>query len=145
MVGVFAGESAPIAVPEICDRGVHGRDVFIVQLIRRILGSPQVEQLVQAEFRPADPELLPRKLSKANELICSGCHVVSVSEMNNPQILSQHRLGSQNLRLRSIAQRTRISRTEISRLETAANKNPTINSLQRIASALGKELVVSLR
>lgn len=41
--------------------------------------------------------------------------------------------------------RTEMTRTEISRLETAANKNPTINSLQWIASALGKELIVSLR
>jgi hypothetical protein len=37
------------------------------------------------------------------------------------------------------------ARTGISRTESAANKNPTINSLQRIASALGKELIVQLQ
>lgn len=52
---------------------------------------------------------------------------------------------AQGLSLGDICERTGISRTEISRLETAANKNPTINSLQRIASALGKELIVSLQ
>ena len=52
---------------------------------------------------------------------------------------------AQGLSLADVSARTGISRTEISRLETAANGNPTINSLQRIASALGKELVVSLR
>jgi DNA-binding phage protein len=52
---------------------------------------------------------------------------------------------AQGLSLADVSERTGISRTEISRLETAANKNPTINSLQRIASALGKELIVSLR
>lgn len=52
---------------------------------------------------------------------------------------------AQGLSLRDVSDRTGISRTEISRLETATNRNPTINSLQRIASALGKELVVSLK
>ena len=52
---------------------------------------------------------------------------------------------AQGLSLADMSERTGISRTEISRLETAANKNPTINSLQRIASALGKELIVQLQ
>jgi len=52
---------------------------------------------------------------------------------------------AQGLTLSDVSERTGISRTEISRLETATNRNPTINSLQRVASALGKELIVSLR
>jgi len=52
---------------------------------------------------------------------------------------------AQGLSLADISDRTGMSRTEVSRLETATNKNPTINSLQRIASALGKQLIVSLQ
>jgi DNA-binding phage protein len=80
-------------------------------------------------------ELLPaaRKRRAASAALRDACRLLRTERQ------------AQGLSLADVSERTGISRTEISRLETAANKNPTINSLQRIASALGKELIVSLR
>ncbi len=49
------------------------------------------------------------------------------------------------LSLQQLSDLTGISRPALSRIESGDNKNPTLNTLLRIAKALGKELVVSLR
>jgi DNA-binding Xre family transcriptional regulator len=49
------------------------------------------------------------------------------------------------LSLRQLSDLTGISRPALSRIESGDNKNPTLNTLLRIAKALGKEIVVSLR
>jgi ABC-type phosphate transport system auxiliary subunit len=50
----------------------------------------------------------------------------------------------QGLSLADVQQRTGIDRSALSRLETATEPNPTFNTLQRYANALGKEFVVAL-
>ena len=49
------------------------------------------------------------------------------------------------LSLQQLSDLTGISRPALSRIESGDNKNPTLNTLLRIARALGKEIVVSLR
>ena len=49
------------------------------------------------------------------------------------------------LSLQQLSDLTGISRPALSRIESGDNKNPTLNTLLRIAKALGKEIVVSLR
>ncbi|HQU42849.1 MAG TPA: helix-turn-helix domain-containing protein, partial [Pirellulales bacterium] len=46
--------------------------------------------------------------------------------------------------LASLSERTGIDRAALSRLETGAQDNPTINTLQRYAFALGKQIVVQV-
>lgn len=48
------------------------------------------------------------------------------------------------LSLTDLAERTGIDRAALSRLESGAQDNPTINTLQRYAFALGKQLVVQV-
>ncbi len=50
----------------------------------------------------------------------------------------------QGLSLQQLADLTGISRSALSRIESGVNNNPTLNTLLRIAKALGKEIVVSL-
>jgi DNA-binding phage protein len=52
---------------------------------------------------------------------------------------------AQGLSLADLSARTGITRSSLCRLETAAQPNPTINTLQRVAEALGRELVVTLK
>ncbi len=47
--------------------------------------------------------------------------------------------------LSQLAQLTGMTRQAISRIERGENKNPTFSTLQRIASALGKEMIVKLQ
>lgn len=46
--------------------------------------------------------------------------------------------------LNDLAERTGIDHAAVSRLESGASENPTINTLQRYAFALGKQLVVQV-
>lgn len=46
--------------------------------------------------------------------------------------------------LNALAERTGIDQAALSRLESGASENPTINTLQRYAFALGKQLVVQV-
>jgi len=48
------------------------------------------------------------------------------------------------LSLQQLSDLTGISRPALSRIESGHNRNPTLNTLLRIAKALGKEIVVSL-
>ena len=50
----------------------------------------------------------------------------------------------QGLSLQQLSDLTGISRPALSRIESGDNRNPTLNTLLRIAKALGKEVVVSL-
>lgn len=51
---------------------------------------------------------------------------------------------SLGLSLADIRERTGIEKSNLSRLETAANPNPTIDTLTRYADAVGKEIVIAL-
>ena len=50
-----------------------------------------------------------------------------------------------DLNIQQLSDLTGISRAAISRIESGDNKNPTLTALLRIAKALGKEVMVSLR
>jgi len=50
-----------------------------------------------------------------------------------------------DLNIQQLSDLTGISRAAISRIESGDNKNPTLTTLLRIAKALGKEVMVSLR
>lgn len=49
-----------------------------------------------------------------------------------------------SISLTALAERTGIDRAALSRLESGAQGNPTINTLQRYAFALGKQLLVQV-
>src|SRR5947207_12610971 len=49
---------------------------------------------------------------------------------------------AQGLSLADVEARTGISRAALSRLENLADANPTISTLERVATAMGKRLVV---
>jgi len=51
----------------------------------------------------------------------------------------------QGMSLQKLSDLTGISRPALSRIESGDNANPTLNTLLRIANALGKEIVVALR
>jgi DNA-binding phage protein len=52
---------------------------------------------------------------------------------------------AQNLSLADMQKRTGISRTALCRLENLVDANPTVGTLQKLAHALGKKLVVGLQ
>ena len=47
--------------------------------------------------------------------------------------------------LSGLAELTGMTRQALSRIERGENKNPTFSTLQRIAAALGKEVIIKLR
>lgn len=51
---------------------------------------------------------------------------------------------AQGLSLADLSARTGIARSALCRLETDRQPNPTVATLQRVAEALGKELIVTL-
>jgi len=51
---------------------------------------------------------------------------------------------SQGISLSDVAEKTGMSRGAISRLENLVDPNPTVSTLIRLASALGKQLVITL-
>jgi DNA-binding XRE family transcriptional regulator len=59
------------------------------------------------------------------------------------QLLKQERQ-TQGVTLQELEDRTGISRGALSRLENDPTPNPTVRTLQRIAAALGKSIIVRL-
>lgn len=51
---------------------------------------------------------------------------------------------AQGVSLSELEQRTGIKKSTLSRLENDRNPNPTINTLMRIAEALGREITIQL-
>jgi hypothetical protein len=60
------------------------------------------------------------------------------------QLLKQERQ-AQGVTLQELQDRTGIGRGALSRLENEPDPNPTIRTLQRIASALGQQVIVQLQ
>lgn len=112
--------------------------------------AKRIAKRAARKLTPAEEELLDRALgvvdAEIQELLPAARkrRAAGVSLHETCRLLRSER-EAQGLSLADISDRTGMSRTEVSRLETAANKNPTINSLQRIATALGKQLIVSLQ
>lgn len=105
---------------------------------KRIMRQPTAEQaakyrkireLIAEEWPEIREEALRRKGSRKVELAELGSLLRSERE-------------SQGLSLAEIRETTGISKAAISRLENGQNANPTIGTLVRYASALGKQLAV---
>ncbi len=63
------------------------------------------------------------------------CHVIAALRAERER---------QGLSLADVSERTGIDRAAISRLENNEEGNPTINTLQRYAAAMGKQVIVLL-
>jgi DNA-binding XRE family transcriptional regulator len=98
----------------------------------------------------ADRERYQRDKPMPERLLAEGGHAEYVSL--GGLILLQQIMASlkkererQELTLADVAQRTGIDQAALSRLETGSNSNPTLDTLYRIALALGKTVVCSLQ
>ena len=65
----------------------------------------------------------------------------ALMEFINEMTTIRKDLGISQRKLRSL---TGIAQPKICQLETGKNNNPSVNTLQKIANALGKELVIKL-
>ncbi len=98
----------------------------------------------------ADRERYQREKPTPEQLLAEGGHneFVSLGEL-----LFLHQLMAtlkkererQRLTLKEVSNRADIDQAALSRLETGTNGNPTLETLYRIASALGKEIVCVLK
>lgn len=90
-----------------------------------------------------------REQPTLEELVASGEYTEPISQADFWELrdalvaLRKHREAA-GISLSLLAARTGIDRAALSRLETGAQDNPTINTLQRYAFALGKQLVVQV-
>jgi DNA-binding phage protein len=66
-------------------------------------------------------------------------------ELSRAAELLQAERQSQGLSLSKLQERTGIGRAALCRLENLVDANPTIDTLNRIAEALGKQLVIGLQ
>jgi DNA-binding phage protein len=67
------------------------------------------------------------------------------AELSRVAELLQAERQAQGLSLADVQERTGIGRAALCRLEKLVDANPTIGTLNRIAEALGKQLVIGLR
>lgn len=99
------------------------------------------EQEIHDRFLRGQPSL--------EELIASGEYAEPISQADFWQLrdaltaLKKCREAA-GVSLSSLSERTGIDRAALSRLESGAQDNPTVKTLQRYAFALGKQLVVQV-
>jgi DNA-binding Xre family transcriptional regulator len=98
----------------------------------------------------ADRERYQREKPTPGQLLAEGGHTdfVPLGEL----LLLHHLMSElraererQGMTLAELSRRTGIDATALSRLETGRHNNPTVDTLYRIASALGKEIYCGLR
>ena len=97
----------------------------------------------------ADRERYQRDKPTPEQLLAEGGHgeFVSLGElMLLHQVMAslKKERERQGLTLADLSQRTEIDQGALSKLETGINGNPTLETLYRIASALGKAIVCAL-
>lgn len=98
----------------------------------------------------ADRERYQRDKPTPEQLLAEGGHKEFVSL---GELLFLHQLMAslkkererQGLSLKDLSRRAEIDQAALSRLETGTNGNPTLETVYRIASALGKTIVCSLQ
>lgn len=97
------------------------------------------EQLAKVE---RDRELLEQELP---ELMAKGQAIFARHErlLETLHALKAERL-AQGVSLAEMARRTGIAKASLSRLENAKHPNPTVSTLDRIAQALGKQVLIEL-
>ncbi len=91
----------------------------------------------------ADRERYQREKPSPEQLLAEGGHA---SFVPLGELLSLHQLAAcfkqerlrQNLTLRDMEERTGIAEATLSRLENGRTENPTVDTLYRVAAALGK-------
>lgn len=71
-------------------------------------------------------------------------HRAATAALRETFELLKHERQAQGVTLQELEDRTGIGRGAISRLENDPAANPTVHTLQRIAAALGKSIVVQL-
>lgn len=84
----------------------------------------------------------PKILSRLNELAES--HERRTVALREALKLLREARQSQGVSLPELSARTGIGKGALSRLENAADPNPTLRTLQRVALALNKQLVIGL-
>jgi DNA-binding XRE family transcriptional regulator len=99
------------------------------------------EQKIHERFLREQPSL--------EELVARGDYSEPVSqadfwELRDALVALRKCREAAGISLTALAERTGIDRAALSRLESGAQDNPTINTLQRYAFALGKQLVVQV-
>jgi XRE family transcriptional regulator, regulator of sulfur utilization len=98
----------------------------------------------------ADRERYQRDKPTPDQLLAEGDHAAFVSL---GELLQLHELAfrlkrerqRQRLTLAKLAEHTGIDQAALSRLENGKNANPTLDTLSRIAAALGKTITCSLQ
>jgi len=87
--------------------------------------------------------------SEKDEIVAAGRELLSAHDAMIAAVLSDLRLAkeTQQLSLNDLQTRTGMDRAQVSRLfsESAATANPTIQTLERVAAAFGKRVVLSLQ
>ena len=98
----------------------------------------------------ADRERYQRERPAPEQLLAEGGHTefVKLGELlrlhQAVAWLKQER-ERQNLTLAEMSRRTGIDQAALSRLETGKNSNPTLDTLNRVAAALGKTICLSFQ
>jgi DNA-binding Xre family transcriptional regulator len=98
----------------------------------------------------ADRERYQRERPTPQQLLAEGGHneFVKLGELLTlHQAVSwlKHERERQNLTLAEMSRRTGIDQAALSRLETGKNSNPTLDTLYRVAAALGKMICCSFQ
>lgn len=110
--------------------------------IRLPLSAEKLRELRQVR-ETIDREEKPELLAKARSIRRQ--HEATQEELARAaELLKDERL-AQGLSLADIHERSGISRAALCRLENLVESNPTIDTLDRIAKALGKQLVIALQ
>lgn len=98
----------------------------------------------------ADRERYQREKPTPEQLLAEGGHTefVELGELmflHQVMALLKQERERQGLTLAELSGRTGIDQAALSRLETGSNRNPTLDTLYRIAAALGKVIRCELR
>jgi ribosome-binding protein aMBF1 (putative translation factor) len=113
--------------------------------IERIMGELPPEK--EAEQRRKGDKILREeraKLSKWANRVRQQREAAEAELLHAAELLQQERK-QQGISLSQLEQRTGINGAVLCRLENLVNANPTVGTLDKIARAMGKRLVVGLK
>jgi DNA-binding Xre family transcriptional regulator len=112
---------------------------------RKIHRSPE-----QAARLRADRERYQRERSTPEQLLADGGHEHFVTlgellQLHEVTACLRRERERQGLTLAALSERTGIDQAALSRLESGRNANPTLETLNRVAAALGKVICCSVQ
>jgi DNA-binding Xre family transcriptional regulator len=109
----------------------------------------KVERTPEEQERSrAAREQFQREQLSPDDLSAQGDHFLPLGEVLGRHAITvqlREERKRQGLTLRELSERTGIDEPALSRLETGKNANPTLDTLDRVAAALGKVLTCDLR